>query len=382
MMKPAPWGAEVLRTLQNAGFLAYAVGGCVRDCLLGRQPMDWDIATSALPQQIMSLFSRTVATGLKHGTVTVLIDSKPVEVTTFRKEGAYSDCRRPDEVIYTDLPEEDAARRDFTINALYWDGYDTILDFFGGKQDLERKVIRTVGEGSKRFSEDALRILRCARFSAQLGFEVSESTKSAMREKADLLQYISRERIGEEWEKILMSDPIKGFSILWETGCHTVTDCRINATKEEWQRCADLPFDAIVRWAALLWNSYDVREILKHFRRDKKTISRCVWLTEQKNKDLSTDYALKRLVADSSEEAVEQLTEIRQDIKERFCTIKNREGFVTMNNLALTGEMMLRTGLYTGREIGEAREWLLDQVLLGHVSNNSANLTKKLTEKR
>lgn len=381
-MRLAPWGAKVIDTLQNAGFLAYAVGGCVRDCLLGRVPEDWDVATSAIPEQVLSLFPKTYATGIQHGTITVLMDSHPVEVTTFRKEGKYSDYRRPDEVVYTDNPEEDAGRRDFTVNALYWDGKGEILDFFGGQEDLKGKLLRTVGEGTKRFSEDALRILRCARFSAQLQFDVEERTKSAMWEKAELLQQISRERIGEEWEKILMADPVKGFSLLWETGCHHFTDRRINATLEDWIRCSHMPKDTVLRWATFLWNSDDVRGILNGFRRNKKIISRCAWLIEQRDTDLSTDYAVKRLVADSSEEAVEQLVQIRQEGKDRFERIQSKNEFVTMNNLALTGEMLHQSGLYTGKEIGEVRKWLLDQVLLGHVPNISAKLTKKLTEKR
>lgn len=373
-MRLAPWGAKVIDTLQHAGFLAYAVGGCVRDCLLGRVPEDWDVATSATPEQVISLFPRTVATGLQHGTVTVLMDSHPVEVTTFRKEGKYSDCRRPDEVIYTDDPKEDAARRDFTVNALYWDGKSEILDFFGGQEDLKGKILRTVGDGSKRFSEDALRILRCARFSAQLGFRVEERTKSAMKEKAFLLQQISRERIGAEWEKILMSDPVTGCSLLWETGCHFFVDSRINAGDEEFVCCSRMPEQSPLRWASLLWNSDSVRDIMNGFRRDKKTISRCVWLIEQKETDLSTDYAIKRLVADSSVEAVEQLVQLRQEGKKRFEVMKEKGEFVTLDTLALTGEQLLKSGICNGKEIGETRKRLLDEVLLGHVSNHSDQL--------
>lgn len=380
-MKLAPEGAKVIEVLQQAGFLAYAVGGCVRDCLLGRTPVDWDVATSAIPQQVMALFPRTVQTGLKHGTVTVLIHHCPVEVTTFRLESSYSDCRRPDQVKFGKTPKEDAVRRDFTINALYWDGKGELLDFFGGQQDLKRKIIRTVGDGRHRFSEDALRILRCARFSAQLGFAVEQETVSVMSEQAHLLAKISRERIGSEWEKILMSDPVKGFSLLRKTGCDAAVEPQVAAGRDEWERCAAMPEERAVRWAALLWNSENVRDILNGFRLDKKTISQCVWLTAQKNTVLTSDYALKRLAADSSVEDVERLAVLRSDIRERFERIRKNGEFVTMNTLALTGKMLLQSGLCPEKEIGEIRRWLLDQVLLGHVSNHSANLTKKLTKK-
>lgn len=386
-MALAPWGAEVIEVLHKAGFSAYAVGGCIRDLLLGREPKDWDVATSARPEQVMALFPKTFATGLKHGTVTALVMGKPVEVTTFRREGGYSDRRRPDQVLFSDDPRVDAARRDFTVNALYWDGKGEILDFFSGREDLKNRVIRTVGEGKSRFSEDALRILRAARFCAELGFSVAPSVQAAMRETAVLLKQISRERIGEEWEKILLSDPVRGFSLLEETGCRQVVDSRIAAGEREWKACACLPEVKAARWAALLWNSFLARDILNGFRRDGKTVSRAVWLTEHKRDELGSDYAVKRLAADGSVSGVQQLLLVREAFgetggMERFERICRENGFVNLHSLALTGAMLLEAGICTGKEIGEVRNWLLEQVLLGQVCNDSEKLTKKLMEKR
>lgn len=386
-MRMAPWAAEVIKKLREAGFLAYAVGGCVRDLLLGRSPKDWDVATSALPEQVEALFSKTVATGVKHGTVTVLLLGKTVEVTTFRREGRYSDCRRPDQVRFTKDPELDAARRDFTINALYWDGQGEILDFFAGQDDLKQKRLRTVGDGKQRFSEDALRILRAARFSAQLGFYVTGETRAAMEETANLLRYISRERIGEEMEKILLSDPVQGFSLLKKTGCLQVIDSRIFADEQEWKVCASLPLEQVARWAALLWHSSQVHGILRELRRPSAVISRVVWLIGHCDTVLQTDYQMKRLAADGGIQALYQLLLIRQyygeqGMMERFERICGEQGFVTLQTLAVTGQMLLEQGICSGPEIGQARKWLLEQVLLGQVPNEIGKLTKKLREKR
>ena len=196
----------IINTLEKAGFEAYAVGGCVRDTLLGRMPNDWDITTSATPWQVKDLFRRTVDTGLAHGTVTVLVDKEGFEVTTYRLDGEYEDGRHPKEVTFTASLEEDLKRRDFTINAMAYNPKKGLVDLFDGKRDLENKVIRCVGNPLERFTEDALRIMRAVRFSAQLGFEIDGPTKAAITEKAQQLENISAERIQMELVKILVSD--------------------------------------------------------------------------------------------------------------------------------------------------------------------------------
>ncbi len=195
----------IIDTLRSAGYDAYAVGGCIRDSLLGRVPGDWDITTSAPPEAVKACFKKTVDTGIEHGTVTVLIDRVGYEVTTYRVDGCYKDGRHPESVTFTSSLEEDLMRRDFTINAMA-SGGDGIVDPFGGREDLEARIIRCVGDPRQRFGEDALRILRAIRFSAQLGFEIEEGTADAMRELAGTLEKISAERIRTELDKLLLSD--------------------------------------------------------------------------------------------------------------------------------------------------------------------------------
>ena len=196
---------RIIHTLQENGFEAYAVGGCVRDSILGRVPGDWDITTSASPQEIKSLFSHTVDTGIEHGTVTVLMDREGFEVTTYRVDGDYEDCRHPKSVQFTRNLREDLLRRDFTINAMAYNDEDGLVDIFGGMEDLEKRMIRCVGCARERFGEDALRIMRAVRFAAQLGFEIEEETKEAIRALAGNLRQISAERIQTELVKLMTS---------------------------------------------------------------------------------------------------------------------------------------------------------------------------------
>ena len=195
---------SILESLQKAGYEAYVVGGCVRDALLGREPHDWDITTSALPTEVKNVFPRTVDTGLQHGTVTVLCGGTGYEVTTFRVDGVYEDGRHPKEVTFTPSLKEDLRRRDFTINAMAYNNASGLVDLFGGQQDLENGVVRAVGDPVQRFTEDALRIMRAIRFSAQLGYEIEPGTLKAAEILAPNLQKISSERIREELEKTLV----------------------------------------------------------------------------------------------------------------------------------------------------------------------------------
>ncbi len=183
----------IMNTLAEAGYEAYAVGGCVRDSLLQREPKDWDITTDALPEAVKALFRRTVDTGIEHGTVTVMRGKTGYEVTTYRLDGAYSDGRHPDSVTFTPELREDLRRRDFTINAMACAADGTLVDLFGGQEDLEKRVVRCVGDPDERFTEDALRILRAVRFSAQLDFAIEPETWEALRRHAPNLVHVSRE---------------------------------------------------------------------------------------------------------------------------------------------------------------------------------------------
>lgn len=208
----------IIDTLIENGFEAYAVGGCVRDIILDKNPKDWDITTSAKPHEVKRLFQRTVDTGIDHGTVTVLLDKEHFEVTTYRLDGVYEDNRRPKEVSFTSDLEEDLRRRDFTINAMAYNPTKGIVDLFGGIDDLSRGLIRCVGNASERFGEDALRILRAVRFSAQLDFHIEEKTEKAIKDKAGLLVNISAERIRMELTKLLISDNPDRLRTLYELG--------------------------------------------------------------------------------------------------------------------------------------------------------------------
>lgn len=208
----------IIKTLQEHGFEAYAVGGCVRDSILGREPEDWDITTSAMPEETKALFRKTFDTGIEHGTVTVLLEQEGFEVTTYRIDGKYEDSRHPSEVTFTRNLRDDLLRRDFTINAMAYNEKDGLVDIFGGLEDLEKKVIRCVGNAKERFSEDALRILRGVRFAAQLGFAIGEETKEGMKTLAPTLQNISAERIQVELVKMLVSDRPELLRTAYELG--------------------------------------------------------------------------------------------------------------------------------------------------------------------
>ena len=214
-----PSGAkQIIETLESHGHEAYIVGGCVRDMLLERVPEDWDITTSAKPEDVKALFRRTVDTGIEHGTVTVLIGDDGFEVTTYRMDGIYEDHRHPKEVTFTPKLEEDLKRRDFTINAMAYNEKNGLIDLFGGRDDLKLGIIRCVGDPMKRFEEDALRMLRGIRFAGQLLFSIEESTLDAIRELAPTIKNISAERIRVELTKLLISDGADRLRLACETG--------------------------------------------------------------------------------------------------------------------------------------------------------------------
>ena len=249
----------IINNLQLAGYDAFAVGGCVRDSILARKPQDWDITTSAKPEAIKEIFRRTVDTGIEHGTVTVMIGKDSYEVTTYRIDGAYEDSRHPKEVRFTNCLEEDLRRRDFTINAMAYNDDVRLVDVFGGMQDLNHHLIRCVGDPRERFSEDALRILRAVRFSAQLDFPIEPDTAKAVKELAPNLKNISAERIQTELVKLLTSPHPE----------HIQDACELGITKvvlPEWDAMVGVKQNTI-------HHKYDVAEhtlhTLKHVKRDK-----------------------------------------------------------------------------------------------------------------
>ncbi|MCI8466199.1 MAG: CCA tRNA nucleotidyltransferase [Lachnospiraceae bacterium] len=259
--------ALIIDTLEKAGFEAYAVGGCVRDTVLGRSPEDWDITTSARPEQVKRLFRRTVDTGILHGTVTVLLAQCGYEVTTYRVDGEYEDGRHPKEVAFTASLTEDLKRRDFTINAMAYSPKTGLIDEFQGMEDLQKGIVRAVGDGKERFTEDALRILRAVRFSAQLGFTIEEKTAAAAREMAGRLSLISKERIQAELDKILCSSHPEYMKVAYELGITEVVMPEFDRIMETPQRnryhdlsvgehtlktLRNVKADRILRWTMLL----------------------------------------------------------------------------------------------------------------------------------
>ena len=267
-----PGAAALLDTLHAAGYAAYAVGGCVRDSLLGRTAHDWDLCTSALPQQVMELFGteRCIPTGLQHGTVTIKYGGQLYETTTFRTEGSYTDGRHPDEVQFVPDVREDLARRDFTINAMAYNEAEGLVDPFGGQKDLQNGLLRAVGEPQQRFTEDALRILRLYRFAARFGFALDAATARAARQLAPHLDCISAERIQEELAKLLAApqpgaylEPAVLAVVLPE-----LTPENLTAAKPVLDACPAGEENLPVRWAALLGalGETDTRRVLKRLR--------------------------------------------------------------------------------------------------------------------
>ena len=267
-----PGAAALLDALHAAGYAAYAVGGCVRDSLLGRTAHDWDLCTSALPQQVMELFGteQCIPTGLQHGTVTIKYGGQLYETTTFRTEGSYTDGRHPDEVQFVPDVREDLARRDFTINAMAYNAAEGLVDPFGGQADLQNGLLRAVGEPQQRFTEDALRILRLYRFAARFGFALDAATARAARQLAPHLDCISAERIQEELAKLLAApqpgaylEPAVLAVVLPE-----LTPAALEAAKPVVDACPAGEENLPVRWAALLGTlgEADTRRVLKRLR--------------------------------------------------------------------------------------------------------------------
>ncbi len=255
--------AKILKVLSGQGFEAYLVGGCVRDAVMGREPKDWDIATDARPEEVGRLFEKTADTGIKHGTISVILGNKCYEVTTFRIDGGYADSRHPDRVEFTSRLEDDLRRRDFTINAMAWDPERGIIDPFGGMRDISDRVIRTVGKPADRFGEDALRMLRAIRFAAVLGFGIEAGTLDGIRQNSSLISRISAERIREELTAVLVSDDPGKFMLLSDTGllryilpeideCLAPDGSRTGILEHRLNSVTAADADMCLRWAMLL----------------------------------------------------------------------------------------------------------------------------------
>ena len=423
----------IIEKLEEAGYEAYAVGGCVRDSILKRNPSDWDITTSAFPSQVKSIFKRTVDTGIKHGTVTVLLGKQNYEVTAYRIDGDYIDGRHPESVEFTANLTEDLKRRDFTINAMAYNRKKGLVDIFGGCQDLENKIVRCVGDAKERFTEDALRVMRAVRFAAQLGFEIESDTKAAITLLAPNLAKVSGERIQVELVKLLMSDYPELFLTLYETGitriimpefdvmmatpqrnpyhCYTVGMHTIKALEniksKKILRLAILfhdmgkPYTHAVteEGTDIFWNhskksmemakcvlkrlkfdnetTADVIKLIQyhdyHFTMEKKSVRKAMSLVGER---LFLDL-LDVMRADTKgksdyrkQERLDQIDEIESMYYE---IIRDKECF-TLKQLSLNGSDLIKLGYKPGRQIGELLSEMLEYVIEYPDANNKEML--------
>lgn len=387
----------ILAELREHGYEAYAVGGCVRDALLQREPGDWDITTSARPEAVKQVFGKTIDTGLQHGTVTVMREHVGYEITTYRIDGEYEDGRHPKEVAFTSDLKEDLRRRDFTINAMAYSGETGIVDIFGGIKDLERGIVRCVGNPVERFTEDALRILRAVRFSAQLGFEIEDNTYRALSVIAPNLAHVSKERIQVELTKTLLSDHPERIYLVEETGMSPYVSDTFKAVfdgtgKERGisacVRASRLPARKALRWAAFL--AYAGEEnavrILKELKMDNDTISRAETLVKWFTRELSGEEAKLRAVMSSMEDDLfDDLLLLRELLlpEEKAVTealrkaagiIRSRGDCIRMKDMAVSGKDLIASGMKPGPEMGDILSSLFAHVLAHPEDNNKGYL--------
>jgi tRNA nucleotidyltransferase (CCA-adding enzyme) len=412
----------IIRTLNRAGHEAYAVGGCVRDMLLGRTPQDWDVTTSALPGEVKKLFRRTVDTGIKHGTVTVLIRDLHYEVTTFRIDGDYKDGRHPENVTFTRCLSEDLLRRDFTINAMAYHPDEGLVDLHGGVDDIKHKVIRAVGDPDSRFDEDALRIMRAIRFAAQLDFDIEPDTMAAISRHAPRLGMISSERIQAELTKLLVSPHPEKLILLYECGITSriipVFDDMMRLEQNNPYHCytvgmhtimmlKNIEADPVLRWTALLHDSgktvthtrdedgFDhfyghgqasariADEILHQLRFDNNTIAKVMTLVRYHDYRFTmTKNNLRKVVSTVSPElfpllmkvmradnlakspmAISKLLPALDDLQRLYDEILSEGDCLTLKELAVNGGDLIKAGMKPGPRMGEVLKDMLDTVL-------------------
>ena len=430
----------IIKNLQRHGYDAYAVGGCVRDSILNRKPEDWDITTSAKPEQVKRIFRRTVDTGIEHGTVTVLIGKDGFEVTTYRVDGLYEDGRHPKEVTFTSRLEEDLKRRDFTINAMAYNDDERLVDAFGGMRDLNYHLIRCVGDPKERFSEDALRILRAVRFSAQLAFPIEPETAEAIKSLAPNLEKISAERIQAELVKLLVSDHPERIQDACELGITKVVlpewddmvGVKQNTPHHKYDVAAhtvhalqNVKNDKVLRLTMLFHdmgkpvmkttdeNGRDhfkghaiaseqiAKTVMKRLKFDNDTIRKVTKLVayhdyrmeptganvrramNEIGVELFPYYLAVRLAdtkAQSSYERRGKLENIIQ-IRELYRNALRNKECVTLKDLAVTGTDLINLGIAPGKELGTLLNELLDMVIEDPAWNQKGKLCDYVKER-
>ena len=428
---------KIIHTLQEHGYEAYAVGGCVRDSFLGREPMDWDITTSAMPEETKALFPHTFDTGIEHGTITVLLDHEGFEVTTYRVDGKYEDSRHPKEVIFVRNLQEDLLRRDFTINAMAYNEKEGLVDIFGGMDDLKAGIIRCVGNAQARFSEDALRILRGIRFAAQLGFELEDETREGMRLLAPTLRKISAERIQVELVKTLTSSRPDLLREAWKLGItkeflpefdlamettqetvhhmytvgehilHTLLEVRPDRILRLTMLFHDIgkPYmktmdaDGVAHFKGHPEKSSELaNEILHRLKFDNDTIRKVTKLVHYHDHRMPVTPAhVRRAIHEIGEDLFPLYLEVRRadvsaqsmyqreekvadidGVEKLYHEIMERNECVSLKMLAVTGKDLIAAGMKPGKEIGQMLEHFLDLVLEHPELNQKEELLKRI----
>lgn len=391
---------KIIETLEKHGYEAYAVGGCVRDCLLGKEPKDWDITTSAKPEEVKALFRRTIDTGIQHGTVTIMMEHEGYEVTTYRIDGEYEDGRHPKEVIFTAHLVEDLKRRDFTINAMAYSDRTGVVDEFDGIGDLKRGVIRCVGVAEERFTEDALRILRAVRFSAQLGFSIEKSTMQAIVTLAPQLEKISRERIQAELDKLLMSSHPECVLVLQKAellsvifGEHgeknNILEENVTALAE---KLAGAENDHYVRWALFI-TYLPYEKILRSLKFDNKTIRICEKIKMYKDAKLSSEKPyLRHLIVQIGKEIFGEYYipyrrslgnvsgEVINQIENTYNEIVESGDCLSLKELKVNGSDLVQCGILPGAQMGEILNHLFEMVLEDASLNDKKRLLSIVSE--
>ena len=427
----------IIDTLESAGYEAYAVGGCVRDSILGRTPNDWDITTSAKPLETKALFKKTFDTGIKHGTISVLLGKEIYEVTTYRIDGEYEDARHPKEVTFTAELKEDLLRRDFTINAMAYNPTVGIVDMYGGVEDLKNHVIRCVGVPHDRFSEDALRIMRAVRFAAQLDYTIEENTQKAIRELAGTLSKISAERIQVELVKLLTSDHPEFLKLAWELGITKVILPEFDRAMESEQNnpnhaysvgehtlivMQSLPPDKVMRLAGLFHdigkmetkttdeNGVDhfyghpevsakiAAGVFNRLKFDNDTKTKVCKLVESHDWFIGAvpshirryvnrigeeffpmifDFNKADIMAQSFYNREEKLEDL-EALKQAYLKVKESGDCVNIKDLAVTGSDVINAGVSAGPQVGAILKALLEEVLDDPSKNNKEYLLSRI----
>ncbi len=427
---------QIITELEAAGYEAYAVGGCVRDSILGKTPDDWDITTSASPMQTKAVFRRTIDTGIAHGTVTVMLDREGFEVTTYRIDGEYEDSRHPKEVTFTASLAEDLKRRDFTINAMAYNDRDGLVDLFGGMDDLEKRTVRCVGNARERFTEDALRMMRAVRFSAQLGFSIDTDTEHAIMELAPNLRNISSERIRTELVKLLMSPHPDEIRKAYDLGITAIVLPELDSAFETPQNNPHHMYtvgehlmhclmhtraDRCLRIAALLHDigkpaskttdmdgidhfhghveigEQMAGEILRRLKFDNDTITRVKTYIRHHDDQIDPNpRAVRRSAGRIGEDYFNGVLELKRAdclaqsmymreekldgldrVEALYQEILESRQCISLKDLAISGKDLIAAGVPQGRKIGEILSKLLEEVLEEPARNTHENLLER-----